>query len=127
MSFEKKELTKKQLIEKIHNERRAWMDRVEYVKETTRNQTLAASRKVMDAVLSSVIRAFGTADGDAVRLDINVPEEREGYIWQTKIQVVDEKTWRLWAKEIQDPTWRLWAKEAQDPEPEEVQNESNEV
>ena len=115
MSFEQKKLTKKQLIEKLHNERRAWMDRVEFVKVTTRNQTLAASRKVMDAVLSSVIRAFGTADGEAVRLDINVPEEREGYTWKTKIEVVDDKTWRLWAQEMKDP------------EPEEVQNESNEV
>lgn len=102
MSFEQKKLTKKQLMDKMHEERRMWMDRVDRVREESKQSALAASRKMTDAILSAVIRTFGMPEGDELKLDIHIPEEREGYSWKTKLEVVDENTWRLWAKEVKD-------------------------
>lgn len=102
MSREPKQLTKKQLIDKMHEERRMWMDRVEQTKIQTRDATLASARQILDTVTSMLVRAFGGMDGDSLRLDVNIVPDRDGYHWETKIEVIDESTWRLWAKEMED-------------------------
>jgi len=114
MSFEQKQLTKKQLVEKMHNERRMWQGRVDQAYEQGKNEGVYGAHQMLNAVVAMMVRAFGSSDGDKLRLDVNVPEEREGYHWKTALQVVDDNTWRLIAEEVKDP------------EPEEQQPEGEE-
>lgn len=101
MEDQKEKLTKEELIEKINNERRAFSELHERMKEAKDKEAAAAVvavRRVADQVISRFIRSFGQEkDGEYV-LDIPVPDCPDGHFWGTKIEIVDEHTWRLHCK-----------------------------
>lgn len=95
--------TVESLWEKLHHERRMWKDLVEQ-KDKETDEKIYHIRHVADIVIARFVRSFGTEHGeDGLRLDIPAPRNRDGHAWVTKTEVIDDNTWRIWAREIEIP------------------------
>ena len=99
-------LTKEELVEKIWNERIAFRDRYELMKADMDREAQAAVagvRKVADQVICRIVRSYGDQVDDEYQLSIPVPDCPDGKFWGTKIETVDDKTWKLHCKMFDIP------------------------
>ena len=104
MEDKKERLTKAQLIQKINDERQTFQMAREHQQQET-DKAIAAVRRVADQVIARFVRSFGQKkDGEYV-LDIQVPDCPDGHFWGTKIEIVDESTWRLHCKLYEIPAF----------------------
>lgn len=111
--YRKKQMTKAQMWDKIHEERRMWMEKDKRDTEQAYIAGMIEARKFIDPIIAKFVRGFGTPEGDEIRLDIGeiTPEDRE---WHIRCGSLDEKTITLWARQ---------SKEEQEPEEEQQEEE----
>lgn len=100
----KERLTKEQLIQKINDERITFQMAREHQQQET-DKAIAAVRRVADQVIARFVRSFGQEKDDEYVLDIPVPDCPDGHFWGTKIEIVDESTWRLHCKLYEIPAF----------------------
>lgn len=94
-------LDKEALVEKIWNERIAFRDRYERMKddlEKKKAADIATVRMLCDQIICRTVRSYGRKNGDEYVLDIPVPDCPEGKLWSCKVKQEGEDTWRLVAK-----------------------------
>lgn len=102
--YRKKKITKQQLWDKLHEERFMWQNKCQHDVAVTKINTALEIRKIVDPILAKVALAFGKPNEDGeYSLDIELPENREGYDWQVRLDEQDDTTWRITAKEIEIP------------------------
>ena len=102
MDYKRKQMTKQQVWDKLHEERRMWQEKLEYdVRQATMSGILQM-KAAYEPILALMVRAFGVPDGEygELRLDVNKPESKDGYIWTARVEDIDDKTLRVWAKEV---------------------------
>ena len=106
MEKDKKEkLTKAELIKKINDERITFQMAREHQQQET-DKAIAAVRRVADQVIARFVRSFGQKkDDDEYVLDIPVPDCPDGKFWATKVELVDDTTWRLHCKLYEIPAF----------------------
>lgn len=104
MEDKKEKLTKAQLIQKINDERVTFQMAREHQQQET-DKAIAAVRRVADQVIARFVRSFGQEKGGEYVLDIPVPDCPEGHFWGTKIEIVDDTTWRLHCKLYEIPAF----------------------
>jgi len=104
----KEDLTKEQLIEKINNERTAFArlheDMIE-AKEREKLTAVAACRHVCDLIIARVVQSFGlpVPGTDEYQLDIPKPEQPEGKAWVSRVEKIDDDTYRIFCKLVDVP------------------------
>ena len=102
--YKKKQMTKAQLWDKLHKEREMWTNKCQHDVAVAKINTAITIRKLVDPILAKVTLAFGKPDEDGeYKLDIEIPEAKEGFEWQVTLEEVDEKTWRITTKEVELP------------------------
>ena len=106
--YKKKKITKAQLWDKLHNERRMWIDKcrndVQAARAQAQHETMLAIRAITDPVLVAFALALGNPDEDGEYvLKVKMPETKEGHEWQARIRVSEEGEWEVCAKEVELP------------------------
>ena len=106
--YKKKKITKAQLWDKLHEERRMWIDKcrndVQAARAQAKHETLLAIRSITDPVLVAFALALGKPDEDGEYvLEVKMPEAKEGHEWQARILVSEEGEWAVCAKEVELP------------------------
>ena len=102
--YRHKKITKDQLWDKLHEERRMWQYKCAHDAAAAKVNTAIALRKIVDPILAKVVLAFGSPHEDgSYDMMIEIPKTRDGYEWQVILKEVDDKTWRIIAKEEELP------------------------
>lgn len=102
--YKKKKMTKAQLWDKLHEERFMWQNKCQHDVAVTKINTALEIRKIVDPILAKVALAFGKPDqeGEYI-LDIELPENREGYEWQVRLSEIGDGLWQIGTKEVELP------------------------
>ena len=106
--YKKKKMTKAQLWDKLHEERRMWIDKcrndVQAARAQAKHETMLAIRAITDPVLAAFALSFGKPDEDGEYvLEVKMPEAKEGAEWQARIRVSESGEWEVCAKEVELP------------------------
>ena len=81
-----------------------WQNKCQHDVAVTKINTAIALRKIVDPVLAKVALAFGSPHEDgSYDLMLEIPKTKDGYEWQVTLKEVDDKTWRIIAKEEELP------------------------
>lgn len=119
MDYKKKKMTKQQVWDKLHEERKMWQMKCEHDRNRATQETAIRVRTALDPILAQVVRTYGTIQGEdgEICLDVALPdtETKEGFIWQTRIDKTDTG-WKIFAREM----------ELSPPEPEETEDVAEE-
>lgn len=100
--YRKKKITKAQLWDKLHEERFMWQNKCQHDVAVTKINTALEIRKIVDPILAKVALAFGKPDQEGEYcLDIELPENREGYEWQVRLSEIGEGMWQIGTKEVE--------------------------
>ena len=95
-------------IEKINNERVAFArlheDMIE-AKEREKLTAVAACRHVCDLIIARVVQSFGlpVPGTDEYQLDIPKPGQPDGKAWVSRVEKIDEDTYRIFCKLVDVP------------------------
>ena len=94
----KKEMTKKELWDKLHNERRMWQEKCQYDMEKAVEQAVTSMRLYIDPILAELALEYGEWKEDHYELPFKQPANRDGYYWTAKVSQQDDGM-IVWAKE----------------------------
>lgn len=102
MDYKQKKMTKQQVWDKLHEERKMWMMKCEADAFQATQSTAIRMRQAIDPILAKIVCALFTLENEdgEYGLEIARLEERDGYTWQTRIEPTEEG-WRIWAKEVE--------------------------
>ena len=116
--YRKKKMTKAQMWDKMHEERRMWQERCEYIRQQAVEETTVKIRTLTDQIISSIVKSCGMQNGDVWMLAFKLLEPKDGYVWTCKFKTIAEEHQHDFVVQVE---------EVKVPEPEEeIQQEEEE-
>ena len=98
--YRKKQMTKAQMWEKIHNERIMWQMQVQRAREEAIKETTWKMRQISNLLIASIVKPNGMQEGDAWYIDTTPLEADDGCMWDAKVKALENGTIRIQVEQV---------------------------